>query len=74
MNNTMIYKGYTARVEFDSRDNSLVGRVLGITESISFHGETVADLTEDFHQAVEHYLADRKVTGLASPNRLPVKA
>ncbi|KAF3999224.1 type II toxin-antitoxin system HicB family antitoxin [Glaciimonas immobilis] len=66
MNNTMIYNGYTARVEFDPRDNIFVGRVLGITDSISFHGETVADLTEDFHQAVEHYLADCKVTGRAA--------
>ncbi|MGS0744300.1 hypothetical protein ACVBEF_21205 [Glaciimonas sp. GG7] len=45
MNNTMIYTGYTARIEFDPRDNIFVGRVLGITDSISFHAETVADLT-----------------------------
>ncbi|MGS0740438.1 type II toxin-antitoxin system HicB family antitoxin [Glaciimonas sp. GG7] len=63
MNNTMIYTGYTARIEFDPRDNIFVGRVLGITDSISFHAETVADLTADFHQAVDHYLADCKATG-----------
>ena len=28
--NTMQYKGYTARIEFDDRDNIFVGRVLGL--------------------------------------------
>ena len=40
--NTMSHKGYTARVEYDERDNIFVGRILGIRNIISFHGETVA--------------------------------
>ena len=28
--NTMNHKGYTARIEFDERDNIFVGRVLGL--------------------------------------------
>ena len=40
--NTMTYKNYTARVEFDERDNIFVGRVLGLSSIISFHGATVA--------------------------------
>ena len=63
MNNTMSHRGYTARVEFDPRDNLFVGRVLGIEESITFHGETVTELTADFHAAITHYLADCKATG-----------
>ena len=39
--NTMPHKGYTARIEFDERDNIFVGRVLGLRTLISFHGETV---------------------------------
>ncbi len=39
--NTMTYKGYTARVEYDEGDNIFVGRILGIRNMISFHGETV---------------------------------
>jgi predicted HicB family RNase H-like nuclease len=54
---TMTYKGYTARVEFDERDNVFVGHVLGVRDTISFHGETVAELRTDFHHAVDHYLA-----------------
>ncbi|WP_269458623.1 hypothetical protein [Sterolibacterium denitrificans] len=41
--NTMTYKGYTARVEYDERDNIFVGRILDIHGTISFHGETVTE-------------------------------
>jgi predicted HicB family RNase H-like nuclease len=37
--NTMTYKGHTARVEYDERDNLFVGRILGIRNIISFHGD-----------------------------------
>ena len=62
--NTMSHKGYTARVDFDDRDNIFVGRVLGIRNMISFHGETVAGLRREFEAAVEDYLRDCKQQGL----------
>lgn len=62
--NTMSHKGYTARVEYDERDNIFVGRILGIRSIISFHGETVAELRSEFEQAVEEYLADCKKEGV----------
>ena len=65
MMNAMTYKGYTARIEFDSRDAIFAGRVLGIADSISFHGATVAELTKGFHSAINHYLADCAATGRA---------
>lgn len=63
--NTLTCKGFTARIEFDERDNIFVGRVLGLpeTERISFHGETVAELTRDFHNAIVFYLKDCAETG-----------
>ncbi len=63
MMNVMMYKGCKARVEFDPRDNVFVGRVLGIEDSISFHGATVAELKGRFAAAINHYLADCKATG-----------
>ncbi len=61
--NTMKYRGYTAKVEFDDRDNIFVGRILGIRAIIGFHGETVGQLLEDFHNALDSYLADCAKTG-----------
>lgn len=62
--NTMTYKSYTARVEYDERDNIFVGRILGIRDMISFHGETVAELKAEFELAVNDYLDDCKQQGL----------
>ena len=58
--NTMTGKGYTARIEYDERDNILVGRLLGIRSIISFHADTVAELRREFERAVDDYLADCK--------------
>ena len=62
--NTMTYQGYTARIEYDERDNILVGRVLGLRAMISFHGETVAELRKAFVGAIEDFLADCKAQGI----------
>jgi predicted HicB family RNase H-like nuclease len=62
--NTMTFKSYTARVEYDERDNIFVGRILGIRNIISFHGETVAELKAEFELAVDDYLDDCKQQGL----------
>ena len=32
---TLNHKGYTARIEFDDRDNIFIGRVLGLSYYIS---------------------------------------
>jgi len=56
--NTMTHKGYTARIEYDERDNLFAGRILGLRAMISFHGETVDELRKEFVAAVEDYLND----------------
>jgi predicted HicB family RNase H-like nuclease len=52
----MTYKGQTARVEFDARDDILVGRLVGITDVVSFHADSVAGLRAAFEEAVDDYL------------------
>lgn len=37
--NTLTYQGHTARIEFDDRDNTLVGRLLGIQDIVGFHAD-----------------------------------
>jgi len=56
--NTMTHKGYTARIEYDERDNLFAGRILGLRAIISFQGETVDELRKEFIAAVEDYLND----------------
>lgn len=52
----MKYKGYSARIEFDARDNILVGHIDGIEDIIGFHAESVAGIEQAFHEAVDDYL------------------
>ncbi|MGE0800250.1 MAG: type II toxin-antitoxin system HicB family antitoxin [Lautropia sp.] len=61
----MTYQGYTARIEYDERDDIFVGRVLGLRSLISFHGKTVAELRREFVASVKDYLADCAEAGVS---------
>lgn len=56
MNSMLEYKGYHATIEYDAEDNIFVGEVFGITDSLNFHGTTVAELKEMFEQCIDNYL------------------
>lgn len=63
MNNTMEYKGYVGSVEFAEKDGIFYGKVMGIRSLISYEGENAKELLEDFHGAVDDYLADCAARG-----------
>lgn len=63
MSNTMMHKGYAARVEYSEEDGSFVGHVVGIRDVVGFHGESVAELRAAFEQAVDDYLETCKKLG-----------
>lgn len=78
MSNTIHYKGYTASMEFDSEDQVIVGRVLGIDDIIAFHAKTEAEFQSNFHETVDAYLAasiaiDSRVEKSAATANLPMK-
>ena len=52
----MIYKSYSARVEYDDEDGIFFGRLAGIRDGVGFHADTVEGLRAAFHEAVEDYL------------------
>ncbi|MGB8842209.1 MAG: type II toxin-antitoxin system HicB family antitoxin [Aliidongia sp.] len=54
--NMLSYKGFMARVEVDTEDALLIGHLAGINDIVGFHAETVPELIEAFHDAVEDYL------------------
>ena len=63
MNNIMQYKGYVGSVEFSENDGILFGKVQGIRSLISYEGTTVRELIDDFHGAVDDYLASCEEEG-----------
>jgi predicted HicB family RNase H-like nuclease len=52
------YKGYYGTVEYNREDNCLYGKVTGMDRNcrITYEGETVAELVDDFKAGVDHYL------------------
>lgn len=63
--NAMSHKGYSARIEYDERDDIFVGRILGIRAIISFHGQTVKQLRKEFVHAIDDYLAECAEKGVS---------
>ena len=53
----MEYKDYIGSVEFSEKDGLFFGKVQGIRSLISYEGATASELIEDFHGAVDDYLA-----------------
>jgi predicted HicB family RNase H-like nuclease len=56
VNNYLHYKEYIGSVEFSEEDAVFHGKVIGIKDLISFEGDSVSAITEDFHNAVDEYL------------------
>lgn len=56
MSTMMEYKGYHASVDFDAEDMIFVGKVFGIADSLNFHGTSVDELEQMFHQSIDNYL------------------
>ena len=59
------YKGYQASVEYDEEDNIFFGKVIGISDLISFHGESIAEVEKNFKESIEDYLEFCKEVGKA---------
>lgn len=53
----MTYKGYTARYEYSEEDGCFVGHLAGIRDIVGFDGESIAEITARFYEAVDDYLA-----------------
>ncbi|MBE6040178.1 MAG: type II toxin-antitoxin system HicB family antitoxin [Clostridiales bacterium] len=52
----MEYNGYHASIEYDNEDKIFTGTVIGITDSLNFHGYSVDELEENFRQSVDNYI------------------
>ena len=62
--NTLQYKGFLGSVEFSEADGVFFGKIEGINALVNFEGESVKELTDAFHEAVEDYLIFCKEEGI----------
>ena len=56
MSRMMEYRGYHAQIAYDAEDELFVGTVYGISDSLNFHGTSVRELEQMFHQSIDNYL------------------
>lgn len=56
MSNILEYKGFKAKIEFSADDNVFFGRLIGIDDIVSFHGETVKVLKKAFKESVDFHI------------------
>lgn len=58
----MEYKGYYATIEYDKKDDIFVGKVHGLPETLNFHGKSISEAENMFHQSIDNYLDFHKKT------------
>jgi predicted HicB family RNase H-like nuclease len=56
MSDMLEYKGYLGDIEYSKADGVFYGRVLGITDHITYDGDSVKTLQCDFEEAVDDYI------------------
>lgn len=56
MNKLLRYKDYLGTVEYSLNDKVFFGEVLGIESLLSYQGNTIEELEEDFKETIEDYL------------------
>lgn len=52
----MEYKGYHAAINYSDEDKLFIGEVIGLNDALYFHGTSVDEMENMFHQSVDNYL------------------
>jgi len=60
---TMEYNGYIGTVEYSAEDELLYGKIWGINDGVTYDGESISQLKEAFHEAVDEYVTICKEMG-----------
>ena len=63
MSNVLEYNGYTGSIEASIEDHCLFGKILFISDLVTYEAETVSDLEAEFIAAVDDYLLTCRETG-----------
>lgn len=56
MTDKLIHKEYIGSVHYSNQDETFYGKIEGITDLITFEGQTVKELKKAFKEAIEDYI------------------
>ena len=55
--NILEYKGYYTKILYSVKDHVLYGKIEGIRDLVNFESESIENIEQEFHSAVDDYLA-----------------
>lgn len=58
MSGLLSYKNYNGTVEYSKEDKCLYGKVLGVKSLLSYEGQSVQELEENFEHSIDEYLQE----------------
>lgn len=54
--NALYYKGFIGSAAYSENDKVFFGKIENIDGLVNFEGETIAELQDSFHEAVDDYI------------------
>lgn len=63
MKNILEYKGYYTKIDFNTEDKVLFGKIEGIKDLVNFESDTAEGIEKEFHLAVDDYLEFCELVG-----------
>lgn len=60
MSSLLSYKNYNETVEYSKEDNCFFGKVIGIKSLLSYEGDSVKELEQDFQNVIDTFLEFRQ--------------
>ena len=54
--NILTYKGYCAKIEYSIEDLALIGKVIGVTDTLVFECDSASEVENRFHEVIDDYL------------------
>jgi predicted HicB family RNase H-like nuclease len=64
MSNLLSYKNYNGTVEYSKEDSCLFGKVVGIKSLLSYEGNSIKELQDDFETVIDEYISDCEERGV----------
>ena len=73
MSKLMVYQGYNGTIEYSAENNIFYGQVIGIRGLISYEGNNLESLRNDFEETIDSYLSCCEEEGIEpmKPYKIP---
>lgn len=61
------YKDYIGTIEYDPEKKEHFGKLINIDETVTYHGNSIIDLDDSYHKAIDAYVNNKTNVGWVCP-------